>query len=60
MKGEFIFLLNRQTYQMHSHDIETVKKERVFDSEITEEEMDIIAKRVALQQKAVCNSNDCN
>ncbi|GAB5588573.1 hypothetical protein Unana1_03473 [Umbelopsis nana] len=31
--------------------IETVRKESVFSSEVTEDEMDIIAKRVALQQR---------
>lgn len=34
-----------------SEAIETVRKESVFSSEVTEDEMDIIAKRVALQQR---------
>lgn len=34
-----------------SENIETVRKESVFSSEVTEDEMDIIAKRVALQQR---------
>ena len=38
---------------LFSENIETVRKDRVFDSEITEDEMEIIAKRVALQQQQV-------
>ncbi|KAJ3029628.1 hypothetical protein HDV00_009523 [Rhizophlyctis rosea] len=40
-----------QALRQESENIETVRKERVFDDEVTEEEMAIIQKRVALQQK---------
>ncbi|KAJ3280161.1 hypothetical protein HK104_000865 [Borealophlyctis nickersoniae] len=40
-----------QALRQESDNIETVRKERVFDSEVTEEEMDIIQRRVAIQQK---------
>jgi hypothetical protein len=36
---------------LFSETIETVRKESVFSSEVTENEKDIIAKRVALQQR---------
>ncbi|KAI8577103.1 hypothetical protein K450DRAFT_253670 [Umbelopsis ramanniana AG] len=37
--------------RLESENIETVRKESVFSSEVTENEKDIIAKRVALQQR---------
>lgn len=37
--------------EFFSENIETVRKESVFSSEVTENEKDIIAKRVALQQR---------
>ncbi|KAJ3056246.1 hypothetical protein HK097_007606 [Rhizophlyctis rosea] len=40
-----------QALRQESENIETVRKERVFDDEVTEEEMAIIQKRVALQQR---------
>ncbi|KND00622.1 uncharacterized protein SPPG_09139 [Spizellomyces punctatus DAOM BR117] len=40
-----------QELRQQSDAIQTVRKERVFDDEITEEEMDIIQQRVALQQR---------
>ncbi len=47
------FSIKENAHRTNSDTIETVRKERVFDSEITEDEMDIIAKRVALQQQQV-------
>ncbi|KAJ3020121.1 hypothetical protein HKX48_001314 [Thoreauomyces humboldtii] len=40
-----------QEMRTASDSIQTVRKERVFDDEVTEEEMAIIQQRVALQQK---------
>ena len=47
---------HRPNFAGFSENIETVRKERVFDDEVTEEEMAIIQKRVALQQRQVIAS----
>jgi hypothetical protein len=38
-------------FLVNSNKIETVRKDNVFGEEVTESEMDIIQKRVALQQR---------
>ncbi|KAI8808451.1 hypothetical protein BJ742DRAFT_808666 [Cladochytrium replicatum] len=50
LQGETSFTETIQALLQKSEEIETVRKERVFDSEITEEENEIIKKRVAIQQ----------
>ncbi|KAI8814726.1 hypothetical protein BJ742DRAFT_765944 [Cladochytrium replicatum] len=50
LQGETSFTETIQALLQKSQEIETVRKERVFDSEITAEENEIIQKRVAIQQ----------
>lgn len=38
-------------YVFYSEEIDTVRKENVFSEEVTDADMDIIQKRVALQQR---------
>ena len=45
--------MNLQEVMKGGEEIQTIKKARVFASEVSEAELDIISKRVALQQQQV-------